>query len=203
MGSGRIMQRFSQYQFLFYAVYRGIGTLFHPRDAVGVQDVRCWGPNGAPQRTALEDTEQVDMVFKTIEAPEFSAQEGKVRMQVHLGAYRIEWREDLQGCNVTSVGDVDLNDLLPTYLWNTLSRELPLTISRLASCMDHFGIPPYILDQQDCVVIQLVSHFPETRVTTLKCHVRQPGTYSVVLDRNKMYSGGESFLSLFQGRIPY
>lgn len=191
MSSGRVMQRYAQYQFLFYAVFRGIGSIFQPRDAIGVQDVRCWGPDGSLQRTALANTENIDMIFRSAESTEYPTQEGKVRMQIHLGAFRIEWKEELQGCNVTFVGDVDLNLQLPTYVWNVLSKDCPMAVGRLRTCIDHFGIPPYILDEQDCVVIQIVSHKPETQMTTLKCHVRIPGTYVIVLDRNVMYSNGE------------
>lgn len=191
MSSARIMQRYGQYNLSFYAVFRGIGPIYEPRDSVGVQDVRCWGPNQTPQRTAFPNTELIDIAFRSIETAEAPLQVGKVRMHIEIGGFRIEWLEELQGCNVTLVGDVDLAVLLPTYIWNVLSRELPIVVGRLRSSMEQFGHPPFIVDPSEIVIIQMIHYFSLTRITTLRQHVSKSGSYIVVIDRDRMYPAGE------------
>jgi hypothetical protein len=199
MASGRIIQRYGNYNFLFYTVYRGIGQIHRPRDTAGVQDVRCWGPHGVPQRMALPNTEKVDIIYKSVDAPEIPLQEGKVRMNIILGAWRIEWKEALQGCNVTFLNDTDACTPLPNYIWNILSMELPKIVNRLRGSMEQFGVPPYVLDVQDCVVIQNTVYYSEHRKITFRHHVRKPGTYPIILDRVRMYPFGE--LRKFETKI--
>jgi hypothetical protein len=192
VASGRVIQRYGQFTFLFYIVFRGIGQIYVPRDGAGIQDVRCWGPHGVPQNTAYPNTEQVDMVFRSVETPEVPLQKDKVRMQINLGAYRIVWVPEMQGCNVTFVGDADVGSVLPTYIYNALSRELPKVVYRLRGAMEHFGVAPYLLDAQDCVVVQTTFYFVQSRMIKFRHHVRKPGSYSIVLDRIRMYPQGES-----------
>lgn len=115
MSSGRILERYDYHSFLFYCVWRGIGNVYRPRDAVGVQDVRFWGPNGEQQTMALPTTERIDAVWKSVDVPDYvPGQEDKVRLYIGLGAHRIEWRPDLNGCEITFVGDADVRACIPS-----------------------------------------------------------------------------------------
>ena len=190
LSSGRIMQRYSHHDFLFYIVYRGIGQIYMPRDAAGVQSVRFWGPQGVRQATVSPETDFIDIFYRSVEVPEVPLQEGKVRMDIKLGAYRIEWNAELQGCYVTFVGDADLRAPLPTYLWNIFSRELPTVVGRLRGSMEQFGVAPYTLDDQECLVQQTSFYYSQTRKAVFRHHVRKPGTYAIVLDRTRMYPSG-------------
>lgn len=68
--------------------------------------------------------------------------------------------------------------------------ELPRIVGRLRGSIQRFGIPPYVLDLQDCVVIQTTFYFGETRKTTHRHHVRKPGSYSIMIDRFRMFPFG-------------
>lgn len=114
MSSGRILQRYNHHSFLFYSVWRGVGLIYSQRDAVGVQDVRCWGPHGERQALVLPNTEKIDVVWRSVVTPEVPPQEGKVRMRVDLGAYRIVWRPQMNGCEVTFVSEAALGASIPT-----------------------------------------------------------------------------------------
>jgi len=190
MSSGRILQRYDYHNFLFYCVWRGIGPIYSPRDAVGVQDIRCWGPQGERQALALPNTQKIQIVWRSCVAPEAPIQEGKVRMDIQLGGYRIEWRPELNGCDVTFVGEANIMANVPTYLYKVLSMELPKVIGRLSGAMQRFGVPPYVLDLQDCVVIQTTFWHGETRSSKHRHHVRKPGSYSIMIDRQRMFPFG-------------
>lgn len=190
MSSGRILQRYGYYDFLFYVVYRGIAQIYLPRDAAGIQDVRCWSKDGKLSKNAFPETEKIDIVYRSVEAPEVPLQEGKVRMHINLGAYRIEWMENLQGCNVTWVGDADIAATVPTSIWKVFSKEFPKTVVRLRDAMEQFGIPPFVLDVEDCVVIQTTFFYSQDRRTAMRHHVRKAGSYVIRFDRRKMFPFG-------------
>ncbi|UZJ54087.1 hypothetical protein CBS101457_003407 [Exobasidium rhododendri] len=188
--SARVVQRYSYMSYLFYIVFRGIGQLHKARDAIGIQDVRCWGPSGEPQTMAYPTTRRVDMVYKGVKTGEIPVQQDKVRMDIILGGFRIEWSPDLKGSFVTNVVNADVHGVVPTYIWNVMTRELPKVINRLRGAMEHFGVAPYMLDVQNCVVVQTVSYFAQERCSKFRHHVWKAGTYLVVLDCSRMYSQG-------------
>lgn len=214
MSSGRILQRYSHHNFLFYTVYRGIGNLYRPRDAVGCQDVRFFGPYGERQTMALPNTERIDIVWRSVDTPAAPPQEGKVRMHIEFGGFRIVWRPELNGCDVIWTGEAELHACIPscesekrtsgkgslhsdtlvlcTDLWNVLAKELPKTAGRLRDAMSKFGVPPYVLDLQECVVLQMSFFYAETRKSTHRHHVSQPGMYAIMIDRQRMFPNGES-----------
>jgi hypothetical protein len=114
MSSGRVLQRYSYYSFLFYCVWRGVGPIYNPRDAVGVQDVRAWGPNGEEQACVTPASDRIDVVWRSVDGIVVPPQDGKERMRIELGAYRIQWRPELNGCDVTFVGEADLGVCIPS-----------------------------------------------------------------------------------------
>lgn len=75
-------------------------------------------------------------------------------------------------------------------LWNILAKELPKNVGRLREAMHKFGVPPYVLDLQNCVVIQATFFYGETRRTTLRHQVLEPAAYSIMVDRQHMFPHG-------------
>lgn len=64
------------------------------------------------------------------------------------------------------------------------------TIGRLRIAVEHFGVPPHIIDEHEILVMQLQQFVAESRKTTLRAHVSQPGSFTLVLDRKRMYPSG-------------
>ena len=71
-----------------------------------------------------------------------------------------------------------------------IATEQCETIGRLRTAVEHFGVPPYILDEREILVMQLQQFLAETRKTTLRAHVSQPGSFTLVLDKKRMYPSG-------------
>ncbi|PWN92958.1 Bet v1-like protein [Acaromyces ingoldii] len=188
--SAGILQRYSLHDHHFYLVIRGIGPIYSPRDATGVQTVRFYDHAGARLPMCYPDTPKVDIVYRSVNDPEVPPQEGKVRAWIHMGGYRLEWDEAKQATKVTYVAHTNLQQSVPRYIGNVLMSELPRVTARLRGAVENFGFPPYILDIEVCVVQQLQIHDANTRRNEFRCHVRKPGSYLIIIDRERMYQNG-------------
>ncbi|CEH15425.1 START-like domain [Ceraceosorus bombacis] len=188
IGAAGIISRFSQFSFLFYFCWRGIGQAYKGRDVTGVQGCRFLDGEGREQVKYSVDTNQIDIVWRSVELPDVPATEEKVRARIPTAGYRIERAG--RGCNVTFIGQADLGEVIPGYLLRTLCHEQPRGLGRLRTAIESFGVPPYICDQYDCAVIQLQVFYPETRKTTVRAHASRAGTFALVLDVKRMYRNG-------------
>jgi len=110
IGSAGIIQRFSHYWHHFYIVWRGIMHIYAPRDAIGVQATRSYGPDGQLQYRPTADSQVIDICWTNVDA-NIAPQEDKVRAHIILGSYRIEQAGD--GCNVTFIGQASLAEKGP------------------------------------------------------------------------------------------
>lgn len=72
-----------------------------------------------------------------------------------------------------------------------LVTELPRVTARLRGAVENFGFPPYVLDLEGCLVQQLQIYHPDTRRNEIRSHVRKPGSFFIVMDRERMYQHGE------------
>lgn len=111
--SAGILQRYSLHDHHFYLVIRGIGPIYSPRDATGVQTVRFYDNAGARLPMCYPDTPKVDIVYRSVNDPEVPPQEGKVRAWIHMGGYRLEWDEAKQATKVTYVAHTNLQQSVP------------------------------------------------------------------------------------------
>lgn len=217
--SAGILQRYSLHDHHFYLVIRGVGPIYSPRDATGVQTVRFYDNAGARLPMCYPDTPKVDIVYRSVNDPEVPPQEGKVRAWIHMGGWRLEWDEAKQATRVTYVAHTNLQQNVPrceslflrffTFntlvltrsshpdIGNVLMSELPRVTARLRGAVENFGFPPYILDMEVCVVQQLQIHDANTRRNDFRCHVRKPGSYLIIIDRERMYQNGEPALIFY------
>lgn len=108
-----ILERFSQTQFLFYLVTRGIGPVYWPRDAVGIQGARFYKRNGEVVTDHISpDCDCIDLIWTSLETSPVSPQEGKVRAFIDLVGYRLQKMPD-GGCRVTYLLSLDLAVPIP------------------------------------------------------------------------------------------
>lgn len=73
-----------------------------------------------------------------------------------------------------------------------LALELPKIVGRCRGAIQRFGVPPYVVDPQDCVVVQTTFFYSEARRLTCRHHVRKTGSYKLMIDRQRMYPYGIS-----------
>lgn len=108
-----ILERFSQTQFLFYLVTRGIGPVYWPRDATGIQGARFYKRNGEVVTDHISpDCDCIDLIWTSLETSPVPPQEGKVRAFIDLVGYRLQKMPD-GGCRVTYLLSLDLAVPIP------------------------------------------------------------------------------------------
>lgn len=106
-----IVERFNQVEFLFYIIFRGVGPIYWPRDAVGVQAVKSYRPNGEiVTDRVVADAIRVDMLWCSLDDPPIAPQEGRVRARI-LAGYKIEARGN--GCTVKFFCNLQLATPIP------------------------------------------------------------------------------------------
>ena len=85
-----IVERFNQVEFVFYIIFRGVGPIYWPRDAVGIQAVRSYRPSGeVVTDRAVSDAHKVEMMWCSLDDPPIAPQEGRIRARI-LAGYDIE-----------------------------------------------------------------------------------------------------------------
>lgn len=188
--SAHIMRAFSQHEFLFYLIWRGIGPIYNPRDVAGIQTVHCCDQNGLQQTSPDFTTSSIILGYQGLDdipgVP--AAVEGCIRARLNTAAYYIEQRDG--GCDLTYIGHVDLASAIPAYIMTTLTKELPKCTARLRDALGTFGVPPVLIDRQSRLAIQYLACNPETRQITLFATVLQQGSVHLYLDFKKMFTKG-------------
>jgi len=71
-----------------------------------------------------------------------------------------------------------------------LMRDFTQAPARLRDAVVNFGAPPYVLDEQKCIVLQRFTWDAETRKTTMRALAQTPGTFMIKLDNVRMYPSG-------------
>lgn len=116
-----IIERFNQVEFLFYIIFRGIGPIYWPRDAVGIQASRFFRPNGELVTDHfVAQANRVDMMWCSLENPPIAPQEGKVRARIFAG-YKVEARGN--GCQVNFFVSLHLSTPIPACKSPAKSRS--------------------------------------------------------------------------------
>lgn len=188
--SAHIMRAFSQHEFLFYLIWRGIGPIYSPRDVAGIQTLRCYDQNGLHHSTPDFTTSTIILGYQGLDnipgVP--AAVDGCTRARINKAAYYIEQRDG--GCDLTYVGHVDLAAAIPAYIMTTLTKELPKCVARLRDALGTFGVPPVLIDRMPRLAVQYLACNPETRQTTLFATILQPGTVHLYMDFKKMFMNG-------------
>ena len=185
-----ILQRFSQAEFLFYLVLRGIGPIYWPRDYIGVEGVRFYKSNGEVVTTGIpSECSCIDVIWTSVNNPPHGPQEGKVRATMNLVAYRIQNRGN--GCEVTFMISICMSGPIPGYIRRMLVAECPLSLARLRDAIPTFGVAPYLIDEQCCLVIQRHFWDAESRKSHMRAFSTKAGTVVIVLDTKRMYPSGE------------
>ncbi|EPQ26263.1 uncharacterized protein PFL1_06198 [Pseudozyma flocculosa PF-1] len=183
---------FSQHDFTFYLVWRGIGPIYSPRDVVGRQGLRAYDAAGRLQTTPDFDTQRITVCYTSVPSlPGIPDQaEGCVRAKILEGGYIIEANPTLGGCDVTYFAKVDLALTIPSWISTHLVGETRRCVGRLRDALKTFGVPPILMDRQQCVALQFLEHHPESRRVTVLVTIIHPGTFYLYLDYGKMYTQG-------------
>ncbi|PWN53122.1 Bet v1-like protein [Violaceomyces palustris] len=188
--SANILRSFSQNDFFFYLVWRGIGPLYSPRDVAGIQVCRFWDASGTPQPYGDLSSSRIVIAYKGMDnipgVPEVA--DGCVRAKILHAGWCLEERDG--GTDVTFLGSVDLAATIPGYILTTLTNEIPKVTARLRDAVANFGVPPIIIDRTQCIAQQALSCSPETRFIHLFATILKPGVFEIVLDSVKMYRRG-------------
>lgn len=193
-----ILQRFSQAEFLFYMVIRGIGPIYWPRDYIGIEGVRFYKPNGQVVTDHIpSECNCIDVIWTSVDNPPSGPQEGKVRGRLNIAAYRIQNRGN--GCDVTFMISLTLSVPIPAYIRRMLVAECPLSLARLRDSIPTFGVCPYVVDEQSCLVIQRHFWDAESRKSHMRAFSIKPGTIVIMLDTKRMYPSGEQHAANCQG----
>lgn len=112
LASASIIERYSQTEFIFYLVTRGIGPIYWERDVVGCQFSRSYLADGSmAEDIVMADCPLVDIMWTNVDRPDIGPQQGKMRAQITLAGYRIEARGN--GCQVTYFVSIDLAVPIP------------------------------------------------------------------------------------------
>lgn len=71
-----------------------------------------------------------------------------------------------------------------------LVNEIPLGLARFRDAIPTFGITPYIIDEQKCLILE--HHFwePDTRQSLIRAKTAKAGTFTILLDITRMYPSG-------------
>lgn len=112
--SAGMLQRYSLHDHHFYLIIRGVGPIYAPRDATGVQTVRFYDNMGAQLPMCYPDTSKIDIVYRSVEDSDVPPQAGKVRAWIYMGGYRLEWDEAKQATRVTYVAHINLHENIPS-----------------------------------------------------------------------------------------
>ncbi|CAO1615622.1 unnamed protein product [Sympodiomycopsis kandeliae] len=183
-----IIERFNQVEFLFYIILRGVGPIYWPRDAVGIQALRSFRPNGEMVTDRfISQANRVDMMWCSLDNPPIAPQEGKVRARIFAG-YKVEARGN--GCRMNFFVSLQLSTPIPAYLRRALVNEIPLSLARFRDAVPTFGIVPYIIDEQKCLILQHHYWDPDTRQSQVRAKAAKVGTFMIILDTTRMYASG-------------
>ncbi|CAO1620295.1 unnamed protein product [Parajaminaea phylloscopi] len=189
INTAAILQRYAQTEFLFYLIIRGIGPIYWPRDYVGVQGCKFYKKNGDVVTDHIPaECESIDLIWTSVDNSPVKPQAGKVRAKMNLAAYRIQSRGN--GCEVTFLLSIMLSVDIPAYLRRMLKAEVPLSLPRLRDAIPTFGVCPYIIDEQCCLVIQRHFWDAESRKSHVRASAVKAGTFVIVLDTKRMYPSG-------------
>lgn len=72
-----------------------------------------------------------------------------------------------------------------------LTSEIPLSLARFRDAVPTFGVTPYIIDEQKCLILEHHYWEPDTRKSLVKAKAIKSGTFIIILDVTRMYPSGE------------
>ncbi|KAN0063567.1 hypothetical protein ACQY0O_004015 [Thecaphora frezii] len=201
--SANIVRAFSMHEFSFYIVWRGIGPIYSPRDCIGVQTARFYDAAGHQQPHPDFTTRRVVLgYFSVPRLPGIPDQcEGCVRARIIEGGYVIDATDT--GCDVTYFAKADLGITIPGWILRHLVGETRHCVARLRDALRTFGVPPIVVDKQQCVALHYLDGNPETRSIMLLATIIRAGTFGIYLDHDKMYTQGVVVTSIQGPAAPF